>query len=335
VAALPAFGQYTVDRQGDVVRLRDASHQTEVGVLASRGNMGFQMTVKGKKAVYFPFNSVEEFLGGRGGMAGIPFLGPWANRLDGLFFYANGKKYNLNMDLGNVRGGRDNHPMHGFLSNEPWEIVEAKADNHAAWVTSKLEFYKHPQYMAQWPFAHTLEMTYRLQDGTLEVSTSLHNLSVEPMPVMVGFHSFYQVNDAPRDEWTFGVAAHSQWVTDAGMMPTGEKRPIEQLLPKPQGGSLKGLALDNLFGDMIRDSSGKATSWVQGKQERVEVSFGPKYTAMVIYSPGGGRDFICFEPMPGITNAMNLAQKGTYKDLQSVPPGGTWQESFWVKTSGF
>ena len=48
-----------------------------------------------------------------------------------------------------------------------------------------------------------------------------------------------------------------------------------------------------------------------------------------------GRDFICFEPMAGITNALNLAHKGLYKELQSVPPGGTWQESFWVKPSGF
>ena len=46
-------------------------------------------------------------------------------------------------------------------------------------------------------------------------------------------------------------------------------------------------------------------------------------------------NFICFEPMAGITNAMNLAQKGLYKELQSIQPGGTWQESFWIKPSGF
>ena len=27
--------------------------------------------------------------------------------------------------------------------------------------------------------------------------------------------------------------------------------------------------------------------------------------------------------------------KGIYKELQSIPPGGTWQESFWIKPSGF
>jgi aldose 1-epimerase len=40
--------------------------------------------------------------------------------------------------------------------------------------------------MAQFPFAHTIEMTYRLKDGTLEVLTKLNNLSTEPMPIALG-----------------------------------------------------------------------------------------------------------------------------------------------------
>jgi aldose 1-epimerase len=39
--------------------------------------------------------------------------------------------------------------------------------------------------------------------------------------------------------------------------------------------------------------------------------------------------------MVGITNSMNLAHKGVYKELQSIPPGGSWEESFWVRPSGF
>jgi len=39
--------------------------------------------------------------------------------------------------------------------------------------------------------------------------------------------------------------------------------------------------------------------------------------------------------MTGITDALNLAHRGVYKELQSIPPGQTWQESFWVKPSGY
>jgi aldose 1-epimerase len=39
--------------------------------------------------------------------------------------------------------------------------------------------------------------------------------------------------------------------------------------------------------------------------------------------------------MTGITDAINLAHKGLYKGLQTIAPGATWQESFWIKPSGF
>ena len=47
------------------------------------------------------------------------------------------------------------------------------------------------------------------------------------------------------------------------------------------------------------------------------------------------RGFIAFEPMVGITNALNLAHRGVYKDLQSIAPGGFWEESFWIRTKGY
>jgi aldose 1-epimerase len=332
------MAQYSVHRDGGIVRLEDSRTQTVVSILPSRGNSAFQMKVKGKDVLRFPYASVDEYLKGPSrGMSGIPFLAPWANRLDEPAFYANGKKYTFNLELGNVRPNQNHIPIHGFLTNAAeWQVLEAKSDTGSAWVTSRLEFFRQPQWMAQFPFAHTIEMTYRLKDGALEVFTKLINQATDPMPIAIGFHPYFQVNDAPRDEWTFGIAARTEWVLSKDNLPTGETRPIEQLLPKPQDSTLKGLMLDHVFADLVRDNSGKATMWVKGKSERIDVSFGPNYKAVVVYSPGGpNRDFICFEPMTGITNALNLAHKGVYKELQSIPPGQTWQESFWVHPSGF
>lgn len=329
--ALPVFGQYSASQDGDVVRLEDAKSQTVVSVMPSHGNNAFQMTVKGKNVLQFPFASAAQFKS-RGSYSGIPFLGPWANRLDEMAFYANGKKYLLNAGLGNVRGPI---PMHGFLMTAPWDVVEVKADDNSAWVTSKIEVYKQPDWMAQFPFAHTVEMTHRLKDGVLEVTVKLNNLSAAPMPVAIGFHPYFQVNDAPRDEWTFSVGAKTHWIGKQNL-PTGETEPIENVITNAAGESLKGVKLDDVFGDLIRDPSGKATMWVQGKSERVEVTFGPKFKAAVVYFPAGpGQNFICFEPMAGITDSMNLAQKGLYKELQYIEPGQSWEESFWVKPSGF
>jgi len=52
-------------------------------------------------------------------------------------------------------------------------------------------------------------------------------------------------------------------------------------------------------------------------------------------SPPAERNFICIEPMAALTNALNMAHRGQYAELQSIAPGGTWRESFWVRPSGF
>jgi len=39
--------------------------------------------------------------------------------------------------------------------------------------------------------------------------------------------------------------------------------------------------------------------------------------------------------MVAITNALNLAQKGVYKELQTIAPGSSWEESFWITTKGY
>jgi len=39
--------------------------------------------------------------------------------------------------------------------------------------------------------------------------------------------------------------------------------------------------------------------------------------------------------MTGITNAVNLNHAGKYPELQTVPAGGKWSGSFWIRAKGF
>jgi aldose 1-epimerase len=379
--ANPALAQprYSAKQTGDIVQLRDSRTDTTVSVMTSLSN-AYEMVVKGQNLIRMTFATVDEFRA-RPGLNGIPLLAPFANRLDEQAFYANGKKYNFDMELGNVRGAI---PIHGYLSSaKDWKLVEAKADSSAAWVTTRLDFYRNPQWMQQFPFAHTLQMTYRLQDGVLEVRTRIENLSVEPMPVAIGFHPYFQLTDSMREDWTLSVGAKTQWLLAQNKIPTGETEPIEKLFPNPHAVPLKDFDLDHVFGDLERDAQGRAVMSVKGKAQQLDVVVGPNYRSVVLYSPNpanarggaagaGGRGrggaaaqapaapaaetapaapptvaltgtnpnvpnrgFIAFEPMVGITDSMNLAHKGLYKELQSIPPGGTWQESFWLRPKGF
>lgn len=343
VLAAPSEAQpYRARQDGGVVRLEDTRARTAVSILSSVGNIVFEMTVKGENVIYWPAASVAEFKA-RPSFAGIPFLAPWANRLDEQAFYANGQRYAFDMGLGNVRGA---NPIHGLvLWTDAWKVVEVKADRSAAWVTSRLELYRNPLWMKQFPFAHTIEVTHRLRDGILQVTTRIHNLSALPMPVAIGFHPYFQLTDSPRDDWTISVGARTQWLLGQNLIPTGETQPIERFFPDRASVPLKDYDLDHVFGDLVRGADGRAAVSVKGKSQQVDVLLGPNYRSIVIYAPkpsagrGGlpprSRNYICFEPMAAITDAMNLAEKGLYKDLQSIAPGGTWEESFWIRPRGF
>lgn len=341
LASRAAAQPYAARRDGDVVRLTDDKAQVSVSVLPAVGNIAFDMTVKGQPVLRWPYASLSDFKA-KPGLNGIPFMAPWANRLDEQAFYANGRRYPFDMELGNVRG---KIPIHGFLSYVEWAVVEAKSDSTAAWVTSRLEVFRQPAWMKQFPFAHTIHMTYRLQSGALEVRTRIENHSSEPMPVSIGYHPYFQLTDSPRDEWTISVGAQTHWLLAPSKVPTGETEPIARVFPDPSAAALKDYDLDHVFADLVRDSEGRATMSVKGKKQQLDVVVGPKYRAMVMYAPkpaegapatgSQSRNFICFEPMAAITNAMNLAHKGVYKELQSIAPGGLWEESFWIRPRGF
>ncbi len=81
--------QYLAQHIGDTVRLTDQKHQTRVSIAPSAGDIVFEMSVKGQDVLYFPSATIQAFKE-HPEFGGIPFLAPWANRLDEQAFYANG-----------------------------------------------------------------------------------------------------------------------------------------------------------------------------------------------------------------------------------------------------
>ena len=312
-----------------VIRLADAARATEVMIAPSMGNNAYRMTVKGTDVLWSPYATLSEWKA-KPVQQGNPFLAPWANRIDGDGYFANGKQYFLNAGLGNFRKDGNGLPIHGLLVYAAdWEVISLRATGEEAAVSSRLEFWHRPEWMAQFPFAHAIVMSYRLRDGVLEVETLIENLSREPMPVSVGYHTYYQLPGSPRDNWKVHLPAREHVVLSKVLVPTGEKKPVELPDPVPLAGS----QLDDVFTGLVRDGRGRAVFWVEGDGRRITVEFGPKYPVAVVYAPPG-RNFICFEPMTGVTNAFNLAHRGVFPDLQTIPSGAEWRESFWIAPGG-
>jgi aldose 1-epimerase len=332
----PAFVAKQISIDGvPVVQLSDRTHGIEVSILPSLGNMAYEMKIHGKNILYFPNMKLLDFQK-KPMQSGIPFMAPWANRIDGAGFWANGKKYEFDMALGNIRKDQQGLPIHGLLSNQtPWQVADIGADKQSAHVTSRLDFWKYPDMMAQWPFAHTYEMTYRLADGALEVRTTVTNLSAETMPLAVGYHPYYRIPDIPRDQWVLHMPACKAVIADHRHVPTGEFKPSDLPNPLP----LKGRTLDDGFADFVRDASGRATFRIESGEKKIDLVFGMQFPVAVIWEPaspaGQAMDFLCVEPMTGITNGINLNHEGKYPELQTVPANGKWTGSFWIRPAGF
>jgi aldose 1-epimerase len=332
LAAAPSFtAQKTAEQGIEIVRLTDSVHQVEVSIVPSIGNRAYELKVHGKNLLYFPTTLTAFKESGGRGFNGVPFLAPWGNRIAGMGFWANDKRYVFNQDLNNLSLSPNGVAIHGMLTASPlWEVTEVGANATSAHVTSRLQFWRHPELMANWPFAQEYLMTYRLTGRGVEVSTTIRNLSAEPMPVVIGYHPYFNIPDVPRSECSAHLAARKHVETNAELVATGEM--TDNTLGDQV--ALKDRTFDDGYTDLVRDAAGIATFSVESGSKKIEVDYGPKYKVAIVYAPPH-QDFICFEPMAAITNGVNLAHEGKYNELQTVAPNATWRESFWIRFNGF
>ena len=314
-------GQGIEDGQ-PVVRLAEVESGSEVVVAPTLGGNSYDFHVNGKRVFWGPPGVGLAELVAKPRLLGNPLLSPWANRIEGMSYKVNGKEYMLNAALGNLRLDGNKNPIHGLVTfTKLWQVQKVSAHNDHALVRMSLDCTNQPDWLAQFPFPHRIELTYKLTPGVLEVITAVENLATEPMPLAIGFHPYFQLSDAPRDEWEVTIPAKDLLVLSPKLIPTGEKKPN----PYVKGMKLKSVVLDDVFGGL----EANATFKVKGKTQTIEVVYGKDYSIGVVYAPAG-QSFICFEPMTAPTNAFNTP--GSYK---TIAPGKTWRESYWIKTSGF
>ena len=242
----------------------------------------------------------------------------------------------LNDSLGNILRDNFKQPIHGLLVFEPrWKVVKTGATaTDGAFIVSRLEFYKYPDLMAQYPFAQVYEMTYRLKEGKLECTTRVTNVGNSNLPVHLAFHPYFHP-DGPHEEWKVAIGAQKHWFVTRQLIPTGETQPTDKFLP----GVATGVALDKTFIDdgfseFARDAHGLGHVAIQGKTQKIEILYSKGFDYAIVYAPLNN-DLICAEPQTGPTNAFNLQHAGKFKDLIILGPGKTFEASFWIAPLGF
>ncbi len=333
-----AAGNYAVAKKvvegHTTYHLLDSARKMDFGLVPDIGNFGYEFKVNGKD-VLIPPESFKTYLEKRWFCCGIPFLAPWANRIDHDYYYFQDKKYLLNDSLGNFLRDQFKQPIHGLLVfDSRWKVLKSGAsDAEGASITTRFEFYKYPDLMAQFPFAHFIDVTYRLKDGKLENTTEIH--SETAMPISIAYHPYFRP-DGPREEWKVSIGARKRWLPSKQLVSTGETEPVDKFLPGANDFVLDKTFIDDVFSDFDRSLDGLGHVWAQGKMQKVELVYGKEYDFAVVYAPlPPNGPLICFEPQTGPTNAFNLNHEGKFPGLIVLEPGKVFKASFWIIPSGY
>ncbi len=249
----------------------------------------------------------EELLGQRDGVEayreraktmGIPLLHPWANRLGGWSY----GQVELSRDSPLVRPEEHDLPLHGLLHGRAgWSVEDVSEDR----LVATLDFGARPDWLALFPYPHTLEVEATLDPGGLTHVTTLRATGVVPVPVAFGWHPYLRLPGLPREEWVVeaDVAEHLTLTED--MIPTGEA-PFEPFEDGPLG--------DRSFDDGYRGAAG-ATFVLRGGGRRLALSLDEGYTHGQIFAPLD-QELVALEPMTAPADALRSGW-----DLRHVPPG--------------
>lgn len=269
----------------------------------------------------------EELLGIRKGLKaysesgstmGIPFLHPWANRLEECGYRIGGKSYRFDPDSPLLHPDPNGLPIHGLLGAHPgWEVVERTADDARARLATRFDFGADSELMALFPFAHELRQEITLAGGSLTIRTTLRATGTEAVPVSFGYHPYFTLPGVARADFVLGLPLKRRMILDERCIPTGETEPVH-FETAPLG--------DRQFDDLFCELDSPPVFTLSGGGRRISVSFDESYPIAVLFAPPG-QSFVCFEPMTAPTNALLSGWPG----LKRVDPGKEHSATFTIR----
>ncbi len=228
-------------------------------------------------------------------------LVPWPNRLrDGQYTYE-GEDYQLPLN----EPGRGT-ALHGLANWQRWTVTE-QTD---ASVTLELPLVPTPGY----PFPVRFTITYSLSDDGLRVRVVGANEGDRTAPYGVGFHPWLSPGGADLDDCTLRLDAATRVTVDDRLLPTGTvpaTAPYDFRTPA----SLKGVALDDAYVDVVRDEQGlawiqlaapdgrTAAVWMDESMDTFQVCTGDELV------PAANRTGVAAEPMSCIADAFRTGER--------------------------
>jgi galactose mutarotase-like enzyme len=238
---------------------------------------------------------------------GIPFLHPWANRLDDFSYRAGGHDVVLDPASPLLLLDDNGLPIHGVLiASRGWRVREVSTDEGRARLSASLEF-NGSDLLASFPFPHRVQLDIELSGGALRVCATLINLGTEPLPVAFGFHPYLRIPGAPRRQWVVAFPVRHRLMLDEREIPTGAIERVD-----PLAGPVDDRTWDDAFERVEPDSCFELSAGGR----TIKVHYGDGFSVAQIFAPPG-QEYLCVEPMTAPPNAL----RGPDSELGWVPVG--------------
>lgn len=249
--------------------------------------------------------------------SGIPILFPWPNRIANSTFDYDAVTYQLP-----VTEPTTGASLHGFALRVPWRVLNQQPDQVTAEFLLSRDAAEHA---GSWPADAGLRVTYRVEPGSLIVTSVVFCGDHRPLPYGLGFHPYLRVPGAFED-WLLQCDATRAWVLE-DMIPTGEivRTPPELDFTTPR--RLGDQHLDEVLTGLPESVGMTRRAALTSAMSSVVISSDAAFRDYVLFTPAS-RDAVAIEPYTCTTDAIHLQSTGVDAGW-AVLPAGQQAKSTW------
>jgi aldose 1-epimerase len=213
------------------------------------------------------------------GFSSFPLV-PYSNRIGHGRFDWRGRQIRLSPNF-----APEPHAIHGTGWEDNWHL-----EHHSRCETIlKLDH----EGDARWPWSFTARQHLTVGADWLTLSMTAENEASEPAPLAFGHHPYFDRTGA-----SLAFKADRVWLNGDDMLPTKAVAP-SGAFDFSAGRRFEGLAVDHCYAGW----NGRARIAWEGRPFSLDIVSDMRVA--IVYVPRDG-DYFCFEPVPHITNALNL-----------------------------
>lgn len=174
----------------NVILIHNEDRSLTAEVLPEFGGMITRLQVERRDVLYLDETGFPDspFTAG-----GIPVLFPFAGKTKNDTYEIEGKKFYM--------------PKHGLVKNRAFSIKDQTESTVTLWV-------KEDEVLLSrnYPFFHTLEISYQIIKDTLIITARIENYSRQPMPHALGWHPYFKTSNRKHIKLIHHMEVHYDYV---------------------------------------------------------------------------------------------------------------------------